>query len=419
MSVTIALGLTLTIPAERETNWYQKFDALARAISSHTHQGSGAGVQIGTAALANNSVTLDKLAGGLGGAFYAGVTGGSGDTFTLTATGYGASYSDGDSIIFKTNRNNTTTTPTLNLNGIGAKTMVRHDGTALAAGDIPNGEFVAVVYEATSQTFRFTRANHAVQLKSGALTSSLNFGLQKAEAMAGATSATDGVNVNTLNSAIVNGGTSGGVANAYTCSSHIANSASLTIGQLLSLRIHATNTGASTLNAMGLGILSIVTDGGTSLLGGELRIGDNAVLRYDGTYWTLVASSGGVITNQLTYAPTILLSTVPLSPSAYNVDARYDVIQSRLVRLTYEIEFTSSVTGSLSMSLPFAAVDTSYSQCYFQTNINVIGAGFAKSTAGGNLDFSGSIPLQDGFRLGGNPLVDIDWVTGTHFFRRS
>jgi hypothetical protein len=44
----------------------------------------------------------------------------------------------------------TTTTPTINLNGIGAKTIVNADGSALTVGQIVAGQIIEVVYDGTN-----------------------------------------------------------------------------------------------------------------------------------------------------------------------------------------------------------------------------------------------------------------------------
>lgn len=60
---TLALGLTLTIPTSGTRNWgSQLYNTTWTKISSHDHTGGGNGNQIGTTALANNSVTSAKLA---------------------------------------------------------------------------------------------------------------------------------------------------------------------------------------------------------------------------------------------------------------------------------------------------------------------------------------------------------------------
>lgn len=58
---TISGGLTLTLPERGQTNWYQKIYDAVEDISEHDHTGSGKGLQIQTAAIANNAVDGTKI----------------------------------------------------------------------------------------------------------------------------------------------------------------------------------------------------------------------------------------------------------------------------------------------------------------------------------------------------------------------
>lgn len=60
---TLALGLTLTIPANGTKNWGTTlYNTTWTKISNHSHTGGGDGNKISTAALLNNCVTSAKLA---------------------------------------------------------------------------------------------------------------------------------------------------------------------------------------------------------------------------------------------------------------------------------------------------------------------------------------------------------------------
>lgn len=76
--------------------------------------------------------------------------GGSQNAWTATvATSYLATYADGLTIRVKFAAANSTTTPTLNLNGLGAKTIVRDSGVALAVSDITAGMIATLTYNST------------------------------------------------------------------------------------------------------------------------------------------------------------------------------------------------------------------------------------------------------------------------------
>lgn len=83
-------------------------------------------------------------------------------------------------------------------------------------------------------------------------------------------------------------GTTSGSVNAYTASLVNAPS-SLTAGLSFNLRIHTTNTGASTLNLNGLGDVSIRLLN-SALTGGELVVNATYKLIYDGTYFQVVGA---------------------------------------------------------------------------------------------------------------------------------
>lgn len=73
------------------------------------------------------------------------------DTVTLaTETGYTA-YADGTLLAFIAGGTNTSAT-TLNVDGVGAKKVLKSGGTALVAGDITAGQLVIVAYDASADT---------------------------------------------------------------------------------------------------------------------------------------------------------------------------------------------------------------------------------------------------------------------------
>lgn len=74
---------------------------------------------------------------------------GSADVQTLTYTVAPSAYFTGQKFAFIAGYTNATTTPTLNVNSLGAKTIVKHDGSALVVGDIVAGDVVNVSYDGT------------------------------------------------------------------------------------------------------------------------------------------------------------------------------------------------------------------------------------------------------------------------------
>lgn len=70
--------------------------------------------------------------------------------YTATLSPAPTSLSDGMVVRVKIGVANTTTTPTLNVNGLGAKTIVKLGGTALAASDISAGMYCTFIYDLTN-----------------------------------------------------------------------------------------------------------------------------------------------------------------------------------------------------------------------------------------------------------------------------
>jgi hypothetical protein len=59
-------------------------------------------------------------------------------------------YVAGFELKMKVTNVNATTTPTVNVNGLGAKTIVKRAATALATGDMPAGAIAVLIYDGTN-----------------------------------------------------------------------------------------------------------------------------------------------------------------------------------------------------------------------------------------------------------------------------
>lgn len=84
-------------------------------------------------------------------------TGGSGNSYTLTTNNTHAARADQAVTVFRANRTNTAS-PTLNVDGTGARAIRFSDGSTMGAGAIQNGQMVAVVYDATSDVYKMLSA---------------------------------------------------------------------------------------------------------------------------------------------------------------------------------------------------------------------------------------------------------------------
>lgn len=97
-------------------------------------------------------------------------------------------------------------------------------------------------------------------------------------------------------------GTTTGVAGAYIATP--AHAVTLTDGACVSINVHATNAGASTINVYGLGALPIVDYAGNALTGGELIQGAFIDLKYKASsaHWRItnpLVDVGSVTVNNL------------------------------------------------------------------------------------------------------------------------
>jgi len=80
------------------------------------------------------------------------VTAGSSNTYTLAAARTVASYAQGDAYLFESNHTNTGAA-TINVDSLGAKSIVHNDGTALRAGDMTAAGMYLISYEANNDRF--------------------------------------------------------------------------------------------------------------------------------------------------------------------------------------------------------------------------------------------------------------------------
>ena len=81
--------------------------------------------------------------------------GGTADALTLTYTPALTRYQDGQVFSFKvSNSTNTIYTPTLNINGVGAKNFVDREGNAVFPGHLVAGSILLVIYESAGDRFR-------------------------------------------------------------------------------------------------------------------------------------------------------------------------------------------------------------------------------------------------------------------------
>lgn len=82
--------------------------------------------------------------------FWYGVASGSVNALTVTLSPAVTALTTGTEVHFLPNNSNTTTAPTLNVNGLGAKTITKFGTNALAVGDLATTAIAVVVYDGTN-----------------------------------------------------------------------------------------------------------------------------------------------------------------------------------------------------------------------------------------------------------------------------
>jgi hypothetical protein len=99
------------------------------------------------------------------GAFlWGGTAGGTADALTITLTPAITAYAAGQIFQFIAASTNATATPTINVNGVGVKTIKRQSGAAIQAGDISAGAVVQVAYNGTDFLLTGVTAGQASSL---------------------------------------------------------------------------------------------------------------------------------------------------------------------------------------------------------------------------------------------------------------
>lgn len=182
--------------------------------------------------------------------FNFGVSGGAADAYTITLNPVPSSYTDGLLITMTANHDNTTVSPTLNVNGLGAKTITLWGNGSLLPSDIMTDSSYIFIYNADDDIFELINPT-----------------------------------VSTANTSLVQNNThnisaDSGVANAYVAALVPAPVVVLQTGMLVYLEVANTNTGASTLALNGEPPTPIVTTNLVPLGGGEMVAGSIAMLFY-------------------------------------------------------------------------------------------------------------------------------------------
>lgn len=93
-----------------------------------------------------------------------GTTGGSVNAYTLSPATAVPALVEGMMVVCEFHTANTSTTPTLNISGLGAKTIVACDGNAVVSGDLLGSRYTALLYDGTNFQLLAVTKNYCDQL---------------------------------------------------------------------------------------------------------------------------------------------------------------------------------------------------------------------------------------------------------------
>lgn len=178
--------------------------------------------------------------------------GGGSDSYSITLSPALSSYANGQLINFKANTKNTGAA-SLNVNGLGAKTIKKDQGADLADGDIAANQIIQVIYDGTN--FQMLSPIFGCVSQNGA-------SIYAADA---------------------------GVTDAYAITLSPAPTA-YTTGMVIRFKANTANTGAATLAVNGLSAITIVKNGNVTLADGDIKANQIIDVVYDGANFQMLSA---------------------------------------------------------------------------------------------------------------------------------
>lgn len=157
-TVTTAGSTTALWVLTRATDFDQAAEMLAGSMVEVVNGTVNAGtvwtltttvVTVGSNSVTFSSINISTKVDQNGTPIYAADTGAA-DAYVITLSPAPSTYTTGMVVRFKASAANATTTPTINVNGLGAKTIVKRVNTALVANDILANQFLELIYDGTN-----------------------------------------------------------------------------------------------------------------------------------------------------------------------------------------------------------------------------------------------------------------------------
>lgn len=273
---------------------------------------------VGNGQSATDYAALGQLQSGTGVNWTIG--GGTANAITATYTPALASLVDGQLCFVRSTAANTTTTPTFNPNGLGANTITKNGGGALAPGDIP-GNLAELI-------LRYNLSNTRWELLNDSITTA-------------------------------NWVAAGGTADAITATYSPVVPA-LTDGLLCFFRASAANaTTTPTFNPNGLGAHTITKNGGAILGAGDIPAAlAECIVRYNlsNTRWELLnPAAENVVTSTIAVASAVALSngvaanvtSISIPPGDWDVSGCVAFGGAASTAVTNCVASISATTGAL------------------------------------------------------------------------
>lgn len=220
---------------------------------------------------------------------------GAADVYVGAYTPAITAYVDGMILRLFVANTNLTTTPTFNAGTPGAKAILRDDGTAIVAGDLPANSYAAFEYRAATTKWYLL-------------------------------SVTQNVAAAAIQAQSPNYQPAGGTANAITATYAPGIGAHIT-GAPLRVKIATTNTGAVTFNP-GPGVKNVVTPQGAALSQGDLVAGALVTFMYDGVSYQFMEATNALLATAVSIG---LAMNLVIQQNAGTPTTQVDVSWDRLV----------------------------------------------------------------------------------------
>ena len=238
-------GVDASMPLPEALHW-PRWDATGTALENIT------AANLGSITTVNPSLTLSGSELSVTVPVRQGVAGGTVDAITASVTPAPASLTNNLTVWIETAGANTTTTPTFNLNGLGAKTIVKWGSTALVAGDIrAANDRMILVYDDSLDKWVLLNPASPPAIP----------GIQSGQYVYSAGAGTD----------------------TYTATLVPAITAYTTGMKMLILFTNANTVTTPTLNVNSLGAKTIKRQTGTALVVGDIQASWLALIEYNGT----------------------------------------------------------------------------------------------------------------------------------------